>query len=113
VPDAEDATSLASCRRIIVGWPSLATSHIIGIVLVNVGQAKTELSGLLSKVEAGETVEIARDGVPVAQLVKIESRTSPGAQFFAARGSLAGQIWIGDDFEYTEAELDEIYDEPA
>lgn len=36
---------------------------------VNVGQAKTDLSKLLVRVEAGEDVEIARDGVPVARLV--------------------------------------------
>jgi antitoxin (DNA-binding transcriptional repressor) of toxin-antitoxin stability system len=36
---------------------------------VNVGQAKTELSKLLARVEAGEDVEIASGGVPVARLV--------------------------------------------
>ncbi len=81
-------------------------------MLVNVGQAKTDLSKLLVAAEAGETVEIARDGVPVVRLIKIEPEPSAGAAFLAAWGSLAGQIWIGDDFEYTEAELDEIYNEP-
>ena len=38
---------------------------ILGMV-VNVGQAKTELSKLLARVEAGEEVTIARNGVPVA-----------------------------------------------
>jgi hypothetical protein len=33
--------------------------------------------------------------------------------FLAARGILAGQIRIGDDFEFTEEELDEILDEPV
>jgi prevent-host-death family protein len=80
---------------------------------VNVGQAKTELSKLLARVEAGETVEIARDGVPVARLVRIELPASAGARFLAARGSLTGQISISDDFEFTEAELDELLDEPA
>lgn len=80
---------------------------------VNVGQAKTDLSKLLARVEAGEDVEIARDGVPVARLVPIDRAIGPGARFLAARGSLAGQITIGDDFELTNAELDEILDEPA
>lgn len=39
---------------------------------MNVGQAKTDLSRLLARVEAGEEVEIARDGVPVARLVRAE-----------------------------------------
>jgi prevent-host-death family protein len=54
-------------------------------VLVNVGQAKTDLSKLLARVEAGETVEIARAGVPVARLVRIEPSSSAGKRFLAAR----------------------------
>jgi len=79
-------------------------------VLVNVGQAKTDLSKLLARVEAGESVEIARDGVPVARLVRIE-HPSAGARFLAARGSLAGQITMSDDFEFSDAELDEMLDD--
>ena len=37
--------------------------------VVNVHQAKTELSRLLTRVEAGEDVVIARRGEPVARLV--------------------------------------------
>ncbi|MDP2710939.1 MAG: type II toxin-antitoxin system prevent-host-death family antitoxin [Solirubrobacteraceae bacterium] len=80
---------------------------------VNVGQAKTDLSKLLARVEAGENVEIARDGVPVAQLVKIDPIVGPGARFLAARGSLAGQIAIGEDFEFTDEEIDELLDDSA
>jgi prevent-host-death family protein len=82
-------------------------------VLVNVGQAKTDLSKLLARVEAGEVVEIARDGVPVARLVRIEPPRSPGDRFLAARGSLAGRIRIAADFELTDDELDEILDHPV
>lgn len=77
---------------------------------VNVGQAKTDLSKLLKRVEAGEDVEIARDGVPVARLVPIDPAIGPGARFLAARGTLAGQIVIADDFEFTEQEIDELLD---
>ena len=79
---------------------------------VNVGQAKTELSKLLARVEAGEEIEIARDGVPVARLVRVEP-APPGARFLAAHGELAGAIVIADDFEFTEAELDDMLDDPA
>jgi prevent-host-death family protein len=78
---------------------------------INVGEAKTALSKLLARVEAGEDIEIARDGVPVARLVPVESSPGPGAQFLQARGSLAGQISIAGDFELTEAELDEWLDD--
>lgn len=79
---------------------------------VNVGQAKTDLSKLLVRVEAGEDVEIARDGVPVARLVRIEP-PAPGSRFLAARGSLAGRMVMGDDFEFTDAEIDEMLADPS
>jgi len=78
---------------------------------VNVGEAKTNLSQLLARVEAGEDVEIARDGVPVARLVKIEREMTPGQRFLATAGAMAGQIWISEDFEFSEEELDEMYAE--
>jgi prevent-host-death family protein len=77
-------------------------------MLVNVGDAKTNLSKLLARVEAGEEIEIARNGVPVARLSRIERPRRPGERFLAARGSLAGQIWISDDFEFTDEEIDEM-----
>jgi prevent-host-death family protein len=80
---------------------------------VNVGQAKTDLSKLLARVEAGEDVEIARDGVPVARLVAIEPLQRPGQRFLAARGSLAGEITIGADFELSDIEIDELLDDGA
>jgi len=74
---------------------------------VNVGQAKTELSRLIALALAGEDVEIARDGVPVVRLVPLEP-VKAGARFLAASGSLAGEIRMGDDFEFTDDELDEM-----
>lgn len=76
---------------------------------VNVGQAKSELSRLIALAMAGEDVEIARDGVPVVRLVAL-NQAKPGDRFLAAGGSLAGQIRLGDDFEFTDAELDEMLD---
>ncbi|MGH2832770.1 MAG: type II toxin-antitoxin system Phd/YefM family antitoxin [Solirubrobacteraceae bacterium] len=75
---------------------------------VNIGQAKTDLSKLLVRAEAGEEIEIARDGVPVVRLVKVDQSARPGERFLAAHGSLAGQIRIGEDFEFTDAEVDEM-----
>lgn len=77
---------------------------------VNVGQAKTDLSRLLARVEAGEEVEIARNGVAVARLVRIEP-AGPGAAFLAARGSLADVIAMAEDFELSEAEVDALLDD--
>jgi antitoxin (DNA-binding transcriptional repressor) of toxin-antitoxin stability system len=79
---------------------------------VNVGQAKTGLSKLLARVEAGEDVEIARAGVAVARLVRVEPST-PGSRFLAAYGSQAGSITIGEDFEFSDAEIEAMLDDPG
>ena len=78
---------------------------------INVGEAKTNLSQLLARVEAGEDVEIARNGVPVAKLVRIEAQMSPGERFLNGWGAMAGQIWVSEDFEFSEKELDEMHAE--
>ncbi len=78
---------------------------------MNVGQAKTDLSKLLVAVEAGEDVEIARNGVPVAKLVKVEPLTA-GQRFLAARGSLPELRPLLDVPDLSEEELDAIYDKP-
>lgn len=89
----------------------MAKQRYHGVVRVNVGQAKTYLSRLLARVEAGEDIEIARNGVPVARLVRIEPSRHPGALFLAAHGALAGQISIADNFELTDEEIDAMLDE--
>jgi prevent-host-death family protein len=43
-------------------------------ITVNIGEAKTRLSELVAKVEAGEKVLIARDNKPVARLAPLEER---------------------------------------
>ena len=58
--------------------------------------AKTPLSRLLDLVESGETVVIARQGIPVAEL--IAARKKLGLPFDIARNSplvLSGDDWWG------------------
>ena len=57
---------------------------------VNVHEAKTNLSRLLLLVEAGEEVVIARNGEPVARLVRVQKRSK--RQF----GSWKGRIKLDD-----------------
>jgi prevent-host-death family protein len=71
--------------------------------LVNVHQAKTNLSRLLQDVERGQEVVIARSGVPIARLVG----WSPPQHPVAAPGAMRGQIEVADDFD---APLDELFD---
>ena len=52
---------------------------------VNVHVAKTSLSRLLKRVEAGEEVIIARNGTPVAKLAPIEKRGRPQPDIFKGK----------------------------
>lgn len=61
--------------------------------VVNVHNAKTQLSRLLVQAEAGEEVVIARNGTPVARLVRYENR--PGVRRF---GAMKGRFEVDDRF---------------
>lgn len=60
---------------------------------VSVHEAKTHLSRLLQRVEAGEEVVIARGGHPVARIVPVAPKQP------RTPGRLKGSIRIGDDFD--------------
>ena len=55
------------------------------MLVVNVHQAKTQLSRLLARVEAGEDVVIARRGEPVARLVGCKPRSRRQADILKGR----------------------------
>ena len=61
---------------------------------VNIHQAKTQLSRLVERAEAGEEIIIARSGKPIAKLVPIgptEERR--------VLGRMKGQFRVPDDFD--------------
>lgn len=60
---------------------------------VGVHEAKTHLSRLLERVEAGEEIIIERRGKPVARLSAVPPSSPP--QFGTDRGAVV----IGDDFD--------------
>lgn len=60
---------------------------------INVHEAKTQLSRLLTRVEAGEEVIIARDGKPIARLAPL--RATQSRRCF---GSLRGRMGVDDTF---------------
>lgn len=76
-------------------------------MLVNVHEAKTNLSKLLAQVEAGEEVVIGRNGVPVARLVKVE----PPRRRRTVPTSWRGQIWIAPDIDELDAEIEREFEE--
>jgi prevent-host-death family protein len=61
--------------------------------IVSVHEAKTHLSRLLQRVEAGEEVVIARGGEPVARLVPVAPKRA------REPGRLKGVIKVADDFD--------------
>ena len=67
---------------------------------INIHEAKTQLSKLLSRVALGEEFTIANRGVPVAKLVPYSVPESQGDRI---PGRLTNQIQISEDFD----ELDE------
>ena len=70
-------------------WPSILTKSDIELTLddmspiINIGEAKTHLSDLVARAEAGEEIVLARAGKPVVRLTPIPVRvrrfgTMPG-----------------------------------
>ena len=62
------------------------------MLVVNVHEAKTQLSRLLARVEAGEDVTIAKRGEPVARLVRCGPRRKRQPDV------LRGKITVPDSF---------------
>lgn len=69
---------------------------------VNVHQAKTNLSKLIVRAEAGEEIVIARAGKPVVKLVPLKS--APSRLF--KPGALKGRLRVPADFLKPDAEFD-------
>jgi len=61
--------------------------------VVNVHEAKTHLSRLLERVQAGEEITIAKAGRPVARLVPLAALGK------RPLGMDRGKVWIADDFD--------------
>ena len=64
--------------------------------VINVYDAKTNLSKLLNRVEQGEEIVLARSGRPVARLVAYRPRRAPRVP-----GRLAGKLEVAADFADT------------
>jgi prevent-host-death family protein len=68
---------------------------------VNMHKAKSSLSQLVKRAEAGEDVVIARNGKPVVRLTRLKPAKKPGLPWGVLHG------WISDDFD---APLEEMKD---
>lgn len=71
-------------------------------IAVNMHKAKSSLSQLVKRAEAGEDVLIARNGKPVARLTRIRP-AKPKLPW----GVLRGKMWIAEDFDAPLEEMKE------
>ena len=67
---------------------------------VNIHEAKTHLSRLIDRVEAGQEIVIARAGRPVARLIPFQVRASPRVP-----GQWRGLVQIAPDFDEPDDEI--------
>lgn len=72
---------------------------------VSIYDAKTHLSRIVARAEAGEETVITRHGRPVARVVPLPARPQ-----VRAPGALAGRIAVADDFDgFTDADARDWY----
>lgn len=72
--------------------------------IVNVHDAKTNLSKLLARVEAGEQITIGRAGKPIARLVPMQEVKRSGVF-----GCMSWLPPLPDDFNDPDPEIEEIF----
>ncbi len=80
----------------------MTKSTFQGMEIVNVHDAKTHLSRLLARVEAGERIIIARAGKPIASFGPAD-----GASAGPRAGYGQGRVVIHDDFDDPLPEFEE------
>lgn len=71
---------------------------------VTVTEAKTQLSSLIERVSDGEEIVIRRGHRPVAKLIRYDE---PPAR--RQMGDLKGKIWISDDFDEPDEEIERLF----
>lgn len=69
---------------------------------VSIHEAKTNLSRLIVRVEAGEEIVLRRRDTPVAKLVPYEAPASKRVP-----GALKGKLHLAEDFDATPADFDD------
>jgi prevent-host-death family protein len=61
---------------------------------VTIGEAKTNFSKLVRRAEAGEEIVVRRGAEPVARIMPLKKHGG-----VTGRGSMKGEIRIGEDFD--------------
>ncbi len=74
------------------------------MIIANVHKAKTDLSKLIEAVLSGEKVIIAKNNVPVVELVKHKKPL-----FKSSYGILKGKVWVSNDFDKEDLEINKMF----
>ena len=69
-------------------------------MVINVYEAKTQLSKLLDRVATGEELVLGKAGKPMARLIPYRETRQPRKP-----GRLAGKIWMAPDFDETSEDI--------
>lgn len=72
--------------------------------VVNIHEAKTNLSKLIELTQAGQDVVIAKAGKPVAKLVEYKAKLKPRKP-----GFWKGKVWMADDFNEEDEEINKLF----
>jgi prevent-host-death family protein len=72
---------------------------------VGMHEAKTTLSKLVERAEAGEDIVIARNGKPVARLVPVAGTNA----LASVQGALRGRIHLREDFDDLPDDIAEAF----
>jgi prevent-host-death family protein len=72
--------------------------------VINIHEAKTNLSKLIEQTSQGEEVVIAKAGKPVAKLVPYQEKLEP-----RKLGLLKGKIFIPDNFNDEDEEINKLF----
>jgi len=72
--------------------------------IINIHQAKTNLSRLIEKTLAGEDVIIAKAGKPVVKIVAYKEKSKPRKP-----GLWKGKVWMSEDFNEEDEEINKLF----
>jgi prevent-host-death family protein len=85
-------------------WYGVTMATVGNDHTVTVTEAKTQLSSLIERVTDGEEIVIRRGQRPVAKIVAYT--TEPKSR---KPGGLEGQIWMSDDFDKPDEEIERLF----
>lgn len=72
--------------------------------IVNIHQAKTQLSKLIEKTQKGENVIIGKAGKPVAELIPFKIKKKERVP-----GIWKGKVWMADDFNEEDEDINKLF----